>query len=82
MSSALIARVDRTIWIIEPSAEGIFLFQFGPTGFVVDTWHPNVEEAKAQAAYSAGAIVGPWKLIPSDVQDLQTYGLAQARNSN
>jgi hypothetical protein len=82
MSEALIARAGQFVWLIEPDKHGFFLFQFGPDGFVGDTWHPNSEEARAQAAFAMGSIVGPWRPVPIDVSDLQAFGKEQARNSN
>jgi hypothetical protein len=79
VSGALIARAGRFVWIIEPDERGVSLFQFGPNGFVGDTWHPNTEEAQGQAAHAMGSIVGPWRAIPRDVSDVQAYGIAQAR---
>ena len=69
MTSPLIARTGQFVWLIEPDADGYFLFQFGPDGFV-------------GAAYAMGSIVGPWLPVPSEVSDLQAFGIAQARKSN
>jgi hypothetical protein len=82
MSEAFITRAGQFVWLIEPYEHGCYLFQFGPDGFLGDTWHPNAEEARAQAAYAMGSIVGPWRPVPSDVSDLHAFGIAQARNSN
>lgn len=46
---------------IEENLDGIFLFRFSADGQVVgDTWHMSVEEAKEQAIYEFGDLLGEW----------------------
>ncbi|HEY7978113.1 MAG TPA: hypothetical protein VID67_07955 [Rhizomicrobium sp.] len=59
----LFAQARDMALLIEESAEGIFLYTVKPNAVIGDTWHPNVEEAKAQAAYNANGIVGPWRTV-------------------
>ena len=69
MIDSAFARFGQSILLIEPTAEGIFLYVIRPDGFVGDTWHATFEEAQAQASFTAGRIVGPWTPIPADVKD-------------
>jgi hypothetical protein len=82
MKGALFSRIGPSVWLIEPDEHGVFLYRFGPEGFEGDTWHPSVDEAKAQAAYVMKAIVGPWNRVPSDIVDIQAYGKALAATPN
>jgi hypothetical protein len=83
VNEPLTIRAGIFVWVIEPSQHGVALYQFGPDGSVGDTWHPDVEDAKAQAAYFMDvANLAPWKRVPEGVTDLQTYGREQAKNSD
>jgi hypothetical protein len=39
------------------------------TDGIWDTWHPNVEEAKAQANHSPKRIIGQWQEIDQRLKD-------------
>lgn len=77
VADSMFARVGQTILLIEPTADGVSLFEVRPDGFIGDTWHPTVEEARAQASYSAGRIVGPWQPIPAEVEDKIAFAKAR-----
>lgn len=52
---------------IEENIDGVFLFRFSADGQVVgDTWHMSVEEAKEQAIYEYGALLGEWVINAED----------------
>ncbi len=71
------ARATQTIFVVEPTAEGVFLFEVRADGFVGDTWHPSIEEAQAQASFIAGQIVGLWRPVPADVTDKIAFAKAR-----
>jgi len=60
--------------LIEESAEGVFLYSIRPEAFIGDTWHPNIEAAKAQAAFEANSIVGPWRVVPAEFGEKMKLG--------
>jgi hypothetical protein len=65
----LCAAVDQTVLVIEESPDGLFLYYYYPDGFIADTWHPNIEEAKEQAAYAYGSAMSDWVTIPENTND-------------
>lgn len=68
---------------IYAKADGIFLYRYDEKGNCVgDTWHQNVEDAKYQATFEYGERVGAWIGVSPDVEDVITFGLAQARQLN
>lgn len=69
MSTYLFAEDKDVAFLIEETADGIYLFTLRPDAFIGDTWHPTIDEAKAQAAYDLGAIVGPWRSIAAALGD-------------
>ena len=77
MSERLYLITNDRAWLIESKPDGTFLFGIPTDGFVGDTWHPKVDEAKAQASYADNAIAGPWKAVPSDVADAVEFCKAQ-----
>jgi hypothetical protein len=66
VSNYLFAQSNDAALLIEEGPEGVFLYSIKPNSFVGDTWHRNLDEAKAQAALNAGEIVGPWRRVPSE----------------
>ena len=66
MGELLHAQKGSAVFLIEENEDGVFLFTYRSGRYTGDSWHPNVEEAKAQAAYNAGSVVGPWKSVSSD----------------
>jgi len=68
MEEMLYARSGDTAFLIEQKPDGIFLFSFLPNGFVGDTWHQSIDEAKAQADYEAGAAIGSWEIVSAEFQ--------------
>jgi len=60
--------------VISTENDGIFLVRYAPDGeFAGDTWHQTIDEAKRQATFEYGELVGPWTAIPSDVQDIASF---------
>jgi len=79
MTQYYLARTGESTFIIEPelSSNGFLLLEIRTDG-VWDTWHPNVEEAKAQASHSLRKVVGPWAEIDQRLKD----ELIQSRKKN
>jgi len=44
-----------------------------------DSWHPNLEDAKAVAKDEYGNAVGSWDAVPQDVGDMKSFVVARAR---
>ncbi len=64
--------------VIEENADGVFLFRYGVDGgFVGDTWHMNIDDAKHQASYEYGESVEEWADVPPDVEDVVAFGLSR-----
>ena len=62
--------------VIEEKSEGVFLSRFTADGQEVgDTWHRSAEEAQEQARFEYGELLGDWKLVPADVDDVVSFGL-------
>jgi len=56
--------------VIIERPDGVFLERFSDSGEPVgDTWHMTVEEAKEQAAKEYDQLLGPWHVVPSEVDD-------------
>jgi hypothetical protein len=73
VSTYLFAQAGDAALLIEDGAEGVFLYTIRGD-FIGDTWHPNVDEAKAQASYHIGSIVGPWRPVAADfAKQLKTH---------
>jgi hypothetical protein len=72
--SHLFTRAGPTALIIEETPEGCFLYSFGGDGFVGDTWHPSIAEAKEQATQFFGKNSIPiWTPVPESVTDLADF---------
>ncbi len=64
--------------VIEESPDGILLCRYGAGGgFVGDTWHMNVDDAKHQAWYEYGESVEEWVEVPREVDDVVAFGLGR-----
>jgi hypothetical protein len=74
VNTYLLAQKNDAAFLIEECVDGVFLYIVRPNAFVGDTWHPNIEEAKAQAAFNEGEIVGPWRSISREVGDKLKIG--------
>jgi hypothetical protein len=70
----------RWIAITGSESAGFSLDRFSDRGeFAGDTWHPTIEEARAQAAYEYPTTVLNWTSVPDDVADVNAFvnGLAR-----
>jgi hypothetical protein len=68
--------------ILDQSPSGTFLFRYDATGdFVGDTWHANVEDARAQAAFEYDSDLAPWMAVPADQRDLEVFAQGLASES-
>jgi hypothetical protein len=59
------------------------LYRYGGDDFDVfagDTWSESVEQAKAQAEFEYGELLGAWEEIPVEVDDALAYAARQARS--
>ena len=43
-----------------------------------DSWHPTIDDAKAQATGEYGAALLPWEAIPDEVADAHAYAITFA----
>lgn len=52
------------------ASEGVMFYRFSRDGADAgDTWHPDLEEAQAQAMFEFGPALGGWIELPEDTQD-------------
>jgi hypothetical protein len=66
------------VLVLEERPDGIFLFRLGAKGADCgDTWHMNVEDARAQAVYEYQNALGEWQSIPDSADDARGYALAR-----
>jgi hypothetical protein len=65
--------------VIDEQPEGGFLLLGYSSNreFSGDTWHPDLEGARAQAEFAYGAYLSEWRSIPDGTQDAVAYVLAQ-----
>jgi hypothetical protein len=72
-----------TVLIVEEPSDGVFLYRYASDGsFGGDTWHRNIEEAKAQAKFEFDDAVTEWKAIPEEVEDALDFALSQIKATN
>jgi hypothetical protein len=66
--------------LIADDDPGAMLFRYTTAGeFGGDTWHPTLEEARAQAEYEYGeALLVPWLDVPDDVKDPHDFAIRYA----
>jgi hypothetical protein len=68
--------------VVQMNADGAFLYRCAfSSDEIADTWHLSVDDAKAQAEYEFGVLLGEWRLIPVGVKDPIGFVLAQERGS-
>jgi len=75
----LFAHVGKIVLLIEEKPDGWSLFEFRPDGFIGDTWHFTLDDAKAQAIHFWGDQVSEWQPVPVDVADAVEFA---RQNSN
>ncbi len=64
------------VLIIEETSEGVSLYRYTADGSDSgDTWHMSVDDAKHQAEFEYGDVLGVWKIIPAEVTDPVEYAL-------
>ncbi len=69
--------------VIEAKPDGISLYRYDNEGNCVgDTWHMNVDDAKYQAEYEYGNLVGEWQEVPVEVEDASAFGLARLEEAS
>ena len=68
-----------SVVVIEETPDGCFLFEFRSDGFIADTWHLTIADAKIQAAYAFGSnLIPTWTPVPAHVTDLNAFALTTA----
>ena len=69
--------VADVLLLIADDDPGAMLFRYTTAGeFGGDTWHPTIEEARAQAVYEYGdALLVPWMPVPDDVEDAHHFAI-------
>jgi hypothetical protein len=70
----LVANAGTIVLLIEEKEDGIFLYEFRRDGFIGDTWHRTVDEAKEQAKYDFGDGVSAWREVPPEIADPVAFG--------
>lgn len=64
------------IIVIEEMPEGIFLIRYTKEGtFCGDTWHKTIGDAKRQANYEYGNLVGEYKQLPENITDISSLSI-------
>lgn len=65
------------VLVIEQEGEGsIFLYRMTRTGEPGgDTWHQSIDDAKHQAEFEYGEVLGEWRAIPDDVIDAREFAV-------
>jgi hypothetical protein len=63
------------VLLIEQESErSVFLYRLTRTGAPGgDTWHESVEDAKYQAEFELGDVIGDWQQIPTEVADARAF---------
>ena len=63
--------------VIEQKPDGAFLFRFMADRCCVgDTWHESVDAARQQAVFEFDDRLATWILVPDEVDDPISFGLA------
>ena len=58
------------VLLVDEAADGVMLHRFANDGSDAgDTWHQNLEEARAQAIFEFGPALGAWTALPDDTPD-------------
>jgi hypothetical protein len=65
------------VLVIEEECEGnVFLYRMTRSGEAGgDTWHQSINDAKHQAEYEYGDVLGEWKVVPDDVLDARDFAV-------
>lgn len=64
--------------VMEETPSGVSLYRFTTTGESAgQTWHRSVDDARYQAQYEYGDLIGEWRDVPSDVKEPVRYALDQ-----
>lgn len=62
------------VLLIDHREDGVFLTRYAESGaFAGDTWHPTVDDAKAQARAEYGNAVQSWMELPGEIGDPHEY---------
>lgn len=68
------------VLLIEQKDGGFLLFRIAKKGaYAGDTWHQSLEEAKQQAEFEYGELLGEWEAVPENVEDVIQFSLKQAK---
>jgi len=69
-----VANTKTSTLLIEEKDDGFFyLFEFRDDGFVGDTWHRTIEDAKAQANHYFGNSISAWQEVPLEIADVVAF---------
>jgi hypothetical protein len=65
------------VLVIEQESEGsVFLYRMTRTGEPGgDTWHQSIEDAKHQAEYEYGGLLGEWRPVPDTIADARAFAV-------
>ncbi len=65
------------VLVIEQEGEGsVFLYRMTRTGEPGgDTWHQSIDDARHQAEYEYGEVLGEWRAIPNNVTDAREFAV-------
>lgn len=65
------------VLVIAQEGDGsIFLYRMTRNGGAAgDTWHQSVDDAKYQAEYEYGEVLGEWQAIPEAVADARDFAV-------
>lgn len=62
--------------LFEERVSGVFLFRFTrDRQYAGDTWHKGIEDAKRQAEYEYGDLLGELRTVPDEVKDVLAYAM-------
>ena len=60
--------------LLEARDDGVFLERFAADGTEInDTWHVSVEDAKEQADFEFGYLLGDWREVPRHINDVASF---------
>jgi hypothetical protein len=64
------------VLIIEEESEGFLLLRYSERGqYAGDTWHDELEAAKAQAEFEYPNSIGEWLTVPAEITDCVAFAL-------
>ncbi len=70
----LVGVSGKNLLVIEELPDGTYLYEFRPDGFIGDTWHRTLDDAKDQATFSHGLAHENWHPVPENATDAEVYG--------